>query len=210
MILVGQYDSFFTRRVGTSLHLLGIPFERDTRSVFKDALSMAQTNPLGRVPSLILDDGSVLIDSAAILDWLDERVGPERALVPARGPERREVLQVTALACGVADKIVQWMWETAIRPADRHWPVAIGRFRDQALRGIAAVASRRFAPFFLGARLTQADLSTACMVRYARLADPGFVPEGAHPALDALSARCEAMPAFRATWPAEYVVERRS
>lgn len=70
-----------------------------------------------------------------------------------------------ALACGTADKLMQWMWETALRPADRHWPVAIERFRDQALRGIAALGTRRFAPFLLGDRLSQADVSTACLVR---------------------------------------------
>ena len=53
---------------------------------------MRATNPLGRVPSLILSDGTTLIDSMAILDWLDQQVGPERALMLAKGPARREVL----------------------------------------------------------------------------------------------------------------------
>ena len=76
MILVGQYDSPYTRRVAISLMVLGIPYEHDTRSVFGDFDSMRKTNPLGRIPSLILDDGTVLIDSAAILDWIDEKVQP--------------------------------------------------------------------------------------------------------------------------------------
>ena len=63
MILVGQYDSPYTRRVAVSLHLLGFDFEHDTRSVFADFDSMRTTNPLGRIPSLILDDGTTLIDS---------------------------------------------------------------------------------------------------------------------------------------------------
>ena len=68
MILVGQYDSPYTRRVAVSLHLLGFDFEHDRRSVFADFDSMRTTNPLGRIPSLILDDGTTLIDSGAILD----------------------------------------------------------------------------------------------------------------------------------------------
>ena len=87
MILVGQYDSPFVRRVAVSLRLLGFAYEHDTRSVFGDFESMRRTNPLGRIPSLVLDDGEVLIDSAAILDHLDETVGPARALVPARGAD---------------------------------------------------------------------------------------------------------------------------
>src|ERR1041384_153901 len=100
MILVGQYDSPYTRRVAVSLHLLRFKFEHDTRSVFGDFDSMRTTNPLGRVPSLILDDGTTLIDSAAILDWLDQEVGPERALLPDGGLARRQALQRIALASG--------------------------------------------------------------------------------------------------------------
>src|SRR5262245_46710811 len=103
MILVGQYDSPFVRRVAISLKVLGFPYEHDTRSVFGDFDSMRQTNPLGRIPSLVLDDGEVLIDSAAILDHLDEVVGPARALIPPTGPKRREALKRIALATGAID-----------------------------------------------------------------------------------------------------------
>src|SRR5262249_51903411 len=89
MILVGQYDSPYVRRVAVSLRVLGFDYEQDTRSVFGDFESMRQTNPLSRIPSLVVEDGEVLIDSAAILDWLDEIVGPARALLPPAGPERR-------------------------------------------------------------------------------------------------------------------------
>src|SRR3546814_11245798 len=85
MILVGQYDSPFVRRVGVSLRVLGFDYEHDRRSVFGDFDSMRETNPLGRIPWLMLEDGTVLIDSAAILDWPDETVGPERALIPLAG-----------------------------------------------------------------------------------------------------------------------------
>src|ERR1700742_954632 len=105
MILVGQYDSPYSRRVAISLMVLGIPYRHDTRSVFGDFDSMRKSNPLGRIPSLILDDGTVLVDSAAILDWIDESVGPERALLPASGVARRDVLQRIALANGAVDKI---------------------------------------------------------------------------------------------------------
>jgi glutathione S-transferase len=66
MILVGQYDSPFTRRVAVTLHHYHMPFERNTISVFKDAAKMQKINPLVRIPSLILQSGEVLIDSVAI------------------------------------------------------------------------------------------------------------------------------------------------
>jgi glutathione S-transferase len=106
MILVGQYDSPYTRRVAVSLGLLGFDFEHDGRSVFADFESMRTTNPLGRVPSLILRDGTTLIDSMAILDWLDQQVGPERGLMPASGPARQDALQRIALATGTIDKVM--------------------------------------------------------------------------------------------------------
>ena len=91
MILVGQFDSPVTRRVGVVLHHYGIPFTRDARSIFGDAAEIAIT-PMIRIPALILDDGEVLIDSNAILDSLDEMVGPTRALIPPCGPARRKIL----------------------------------------------------------------------------------------------------------------------
>src|SRR3546814_2976325 len=96
MILVGQFDSPFVRRVAISLRVLGFTYEHDKRSVFGDFDSMRRTNPPGRLPSLVLEDGTVLIDSAAILDWLDEKVGPERALIPPAGPARQRALQLLA------------------------------------------------------------------------------------------------------------------
>jgi hypothetical protein len=62
MILVGQYDSPVTRRVAIALHHYGMPFTRDTRSIFGDAAAVGKISPLTRIPALVLDDGEVLID----------------------------------------------------------------------------------------------------------------------------------------------------
>ena len=89
MILVGQYDSPFVRRVAVTLNLYGLPFGRRPSSVFKDFDAVLALNPLGKVPVLALDDGENLFDSRAILDYLDGLVEPERRLLPAAEPERR-------------------------------------------------------------------------------------------------------------------------
>lgn len=86
MILVGQLDSPFVRRVAVSMTILGVPFERDGSSVMRNFEDVSRVNPLGRVPALVLDDGEVLVDSNAILDWLDGESGPDRALMPPPGP----------------------------------------------------------------------------------------------------------------------------
>src|SRR5260370_36560097 len=122
MILIGQYDSPYTRRVAVSLGILEFAFEHDTRSVFGDFDSMRTVNPLGRVPSLILPDGTTLIDSAAILDWLDQTVGPQRAPLPSGGLARHQALQRVALATGTIDKVTAGAYERLIPPAIHSWP----------------------------------------------------------------------------------------
>ena len=121
MILVGQYDSPFVRRVAISLLVLEFPFEQDTRSVFADFDEMRRVNPLGRIPSLVLDSGETLIDSFAILDWLDREVGAERALVPQAGPARTRAMQIIALAAGAIEKFGAVNYEEIIRPAPHRW-----------------------------------------------------------------------------------------
>jgi glutathione S-transferase len=203
MILVGQYDSPNVRRVAVTLGVLGFAFEHDTRSVFGDFDSMRTVNPLGRIPSLILADGATLIDSAAILDWLDQTVGPERALLPPGGASRQQALQRIALASGVIDKVMASAYERLVRPEAYRWPDWIARCRTQAEGGIAALAAQSWPA---DAPLDQACITTTCMIRYVQQADPDLLPSGRYPSLEALSQRCEALPAFRATWPAEYVV----
>jgi glutathione S-transferase len=132
MILVGQYDSPFVRRVAVSPRVLGLAYKRDTRSVFADFDAMRRVNPLGRIPSLVLDDGETLIDSAAILDWLDQSVGLARALIPPAEPERRRMLHPIALATGAIDKAGTATYERLIRPS---------HYRGQS--GSNAVAPRR-------------------------------------------------------------------
>jgi glutathione S-transferase len=111
MILIGQYDSPFVRRVGIALRLYGLPFEHRPWSTFGDADEIAPYNPLRRVPTLVLDSGEVLIESTAILDYLDERVGASKAMIAEGGPRRREALKICALATGLGDKAVSLVYE---------------------------------------------------------------------------------------------------
>jgi len=123
MMLIGMFDSPFVRRVAVSLKKLEIPFEHANWSVGKDQERIREYNPLGRVPALVLDDGSVIIESAAILDYLDDCAGPDRALLPARGHDRREALRLISHAIGAAEKGRDLIYERVMRPAQkRHQP----------------------------------------------------------------------------------------
>ena len=114
MILIGQYDSPFVRRVAIALHRYDIAYEHRPWSTFGDADRIAHYNPLRRVPTLVLDDGEVLVDSAAILDHLDEVAGPSKTLIARSGPARRQALKICALATGLADKAVSLVYERVL------------------------------------------------------------------------------------------------
>ena len=201
MQLVGQYDSPYVRRVAISLHLLGLPFTRNAISVFADAAEMRRINPLVRIPSLILDDGEVLVDSAAILDDIDETVAQERALMPPRGAERRQALRIVALATGAIDKAGAVAYERILRPPDKIYPPWIERCQGQLAGALDALEALPRSPWFLRERQMQPDITVAVMLGYLRLRVPDALPAGRYPGLERLSAACEALPAFVATRP---------
>ncbi|MHC2467536.1 glutathione S-transferase family protein [Bradyrhizobium embrapense] len=197
MFLIGQYDSPFVRRTAIALRLYGLSFEHRPWSTFDDAEKVAAYNPLRRVPTLVLDDGEALIESSAILDYLDELVGPERAMIARSGPERRRHLRITALATGLADKAVSLVYERVLRKEQlKLW---VERCEAQ-IAGVLAVLERERAavpsPYWLGDRIGHADIAVACALRFTGEAHPHLF-EARYPALKAHAARCEALPAFQ-------------
>lgn len=198
--LIGHYDSPFVRRVGISLHVLGIAFERSLLSVFSNAREMRAFNPLVRVPALVLDDGECLIDSAAILDHLDQTVGSEHALLPVAGKSRRDALQTIALATGLGDKAIAITYERR-KPAAKIDETWIARCRGQQEGALAALERRYAAGMPDGTRLIQPEITVAAMLGYVRLRQPDMIVSGQYAALEALSARAEAHPAFAACRP---------
>lgn len=199
MILIGQYDSPFVRRVAIALRIYGLTYEHRPWSTFGDADRVASFNPLRRVPTLVLDDGEALIESAAILDYLDECVGPDRAMLPSQGVSRRQALKVCALATGLGDKAVSLVYERVLHQAiSDQW---VSRCKTQ----IAAVLdvlerdrSARRTPFWFNDAIGHADIAVACVLRFVREAHPGLFDPRRWRALDAHAATCEALPQFQA------------
>jgi glutathione S-transferase len=203
MILVGQLDSPYVRRVAVTLHLLGMPFERRPLSVFGNADEVRSFNPLCRVPTLVLDDGEVLIESGAILDHLDEMAGPGRALTPPSGAARRRALRLTALATGACDKAVALLYDRRLRPAEKHYAPWSDRLAGQIEASLGALEKETGSGWYfreLG-RPMQADITVAAMLGLLRLSLPDQMPEGRYPRLEGLSGRAEALAAFKATVP---------
>jgi glutathione S-transferase len=202
MILIGRNLSPFVRRTAASLRLMGFPHEHRALSVLDHREAITAANPLGRVPSLILPDGETLIDSSAILDALDEMAGPERRLTPADGPARRAVLRAVALGLGAMEKIVQAYYERDRRPPEFRWPDGIARLAAQGVEGLAALdqlaAAAPAGAWLCGPELTQADVTATVAHDFCALVMPDALG-GRVPALAALAARANAIPAIGET-----------
>jgi len=199
MILIGHYDSPFVRRVAVALRLYGFDYEHRAWSVFGDADKIAAVSPLRRVPILITDDGEALSDSAAILDWLDDLAGPDKALIARSGLPRRHALKTCALASGLAEKAVSLVYEQAIH--ERGTPMWVARCRAQiagVLDALEADCAARPGPWWFGDRPGHADIVVGCALRFVTEAHPDVVQLDAWPALAAHAARCEALPDFQA------------
>jgi glutathione S-transferase len=198
MILIGQYDSPFVRRVAIALRLYDLPFEHRPWSTFGDAAKLAPLNPLRRVPTLVLDGGEVLIESTAILDYLDEMVGPDKAMIFARGEARRRALKVCALGSGLADKAVSLIYERMLRKDQlKLW---VERCEAQISGVLAMLEKERAAvptPYWFGKDIGHADIMVACALRFTSEAHPALFDAARYPALAAHAARCEALPPFQ-------------
>ena len=199
MILIGMFDSPYVRRVAVSLRLLDLDFEHRDWSVGADFDRIRAFNPLGRVPTLALDDGEVLSESSAILDWLDESVGAQRALLPRDGADRRRSLQIMALATGAADKGVAQLYERAFRPPEKRHEPWVARCRTQMETTLAVldrICADTQGTWLGGDRIGQVDITLTAVSTFLHEAlelDPAR-----HPALARRTALGEALPAFRA------------
>lgn len=204
MKLIGMYDSPFVRRVAITLMRYGMPFEHLDWSVGRDFARIREYSPLGRVPTLVLDDGEVLTESAAILDHLDETAAAGRSLMPARGAARRRVLQLIALNIGAAEKGREQIYEGAFRPAAKRHEPWLERCRSQ-MHGAVAVLDAACAAcgpdaWLAGERQTQADITAAVVTTFLVESPATALDVAAYPALAALVARCESQAEFRATY----------
>jgi glutathione S-transferase len=198
MILIGQYDSPFVRRVAIALRLYGLAFEQRPWSTFGDADKIAPYNPLRRVPTLVLDNGEALIESTAILDYLDELMGADKAVIADQGPERRQALRICALATGLGDKAVSLLYERVLRQdQSKIW---VERCEAQIAGVLEVLEKERAAvktPYWFGARIGHADVAVACVLRFTSEAHPQLFNAARYPALAAHAARCEALPPFQ-------------
>jgi glutathione S-transferase len=198
VILIGQYDSPFVRRVGIALTLYGIPFEQWPWSIFSDADKLQAHNPLIRVPTLVLDSGEALIESHIIIDYLDSLVPPDRRMFPAEEPARHQALRVAALATGLSDKAVSLFYETRLH--SQVSDIWVKRCRSQIAAVLALLErerAERKSAYWFGPEIGHADIAVACVLRFLGDVHPDLFAAKDHPALERHTVRLEALPTFK-------------
>jgi glutathione S-transferase len=201
MQLIGMLDSPYVRRVAISLKLMGIPFEHRPLSVFRNFELFREVNPVVKAPTLVCDDGVVLMDSTLILDYLEGLVPPERRLMPLAGAARQEALRITGLALSACDKCVALVYEQQQRPADKRHGPWHERVLGQALAAFTVLedAVGRADPWLQGAGPNAADIVTAVAWRFGQHYNADLVPAWKYPGLVRFSGRAEELEAFSST-----------
>jgi glutathione S-transferase len=201
-VLYGRHASPFVRRVAITMRLYGIGYRHVPLMPFgPDKTELAKFNPIARVPALQLRDGEMLIDSAAILDYLNQLAGPDRALTPAAGPARRRVLTLLAVALGASEKLVSALYERHFRPREAQHAPWLAACDKQVRDGFRWLNEAYAGPCFTGAEVTQADITVAVLWLFGRAKRPRFFASLGCVRLEELAERLQATPEFQATMP---------
>jgi glutathione S-transferase len=200
MQLIGMLDSPYVRRVAISLQFLGLPFEHRSISVFRAFAEFEQINPVVKAPTLVCDDGVVLMDSTLILEYAEALAAPRKSLMPTAIGQRRDALKSIGLALAACEKAVQIIYERNLRPAEKQHQPWLDRVSAQMLSAFAGLESelaRRPCAISAGA-VDQATITTAVTWHFTQQTLADVVAAARHPALCELSAQAEATAEFRA------------
>jgi glutathione S-transferase len=199
MQLIGMLDSPYVRRVAVAMLAAGVPFTHRPISLFRHVDEFTKISPLLKAPTFVADDGTVLIDSSVILDYLAS-VSPALAALTPRAPAARlSALRATGLALTVMEKAVQRHYERALRPPERRSEPWIARVERQLTAGLEALERELpSAGWIGGGDLGLADISVACAFGFTQILLADIVDKKRYPRLAAFSARAEVLPAFRA------------
>jgi glutathione S-transferase len=197
MQLIGMLDSPYVRRVAVSLKVLGLEFGLEEISVFRQFDHFARINPVVKAPTLITDDGVVLMESGLLLEHIAE-VAPRR-LMPADRASHEIALRQLGLALIACEKSVGIAYERNQRPAEKHHQPWLDRLHGQLLAAYGALEREVSPDWFTGEELMQPQITVAVAWRFTQHMVGDLVPAADFPRLSVLSARAEQLPAFQET-----------
>jgi glutathione S-transferase len=193
-------DSPYVRRVAVSLRLMGLPFIHESVSVFRQFDHFASLNPVVKAPSLVTDEGVVLMDSTLILEHIDRLADEPQRLTPNDLAEHARSQRVIGLALAACEKTVQIVYELNLRPAEKQHGPWLDRIKGQlgAAYGLLETELQTKGAWLFGDRPLQADVTAAVAWRFTQFVHPEVVAAQRYPRLSAFSAQAEALPEFAA------------
>lgn len=204
MKLIGATASPYVRKVRIVMAEKKLDYDFVLEDVWAADTTIAQSNPLGKVPCLVMEGGEALFDSRVIVEYLDT-LSPVGKLIPAVGRERAEVKTWEALADGVLDAAV-------LARLEANWAGRKKGERSQAWvdRQLAKVNASLKAmsqglgdkPFCAGIYLSLADIAVGCALGYLEFRFPDIDWRGTHPNLGKLYDKLMTRPSFAETRPA--------
>ena len=200
MQLIGMLDSPFVRRVAVTAQFLGIPYEHNPLSIFKSYDDFRKINPLVKVPTLVCDDGEMLVESTLIIDYFESFHAGGKSLMPKTEADSVRALRAIGAALVAMEKVVAIIYERTQRPRELQHAPWLKRV-DQQLRSALDVLEAHVgdgSEWIIGGKITQADITTAVAWRFTQYSVPRRISPDDYPGLAAFSARAEALPEFLA------------
>ena len=201
MKLIGSLTSPYVRKVRIVFLEKKLDVDHIVENVWSPDSKITQTNPLGKVPCLILDDGGVIYDSRVIAEYADA-LSPVSKLIPADNRERASIKTWEALADGLLDASILARLELTWRPADQQSPAWVERQRskiDTALRQMSEHLGEN--AWCHGNQMTLADIAVGCAVGYLVLRFPDVKWQTQYPNLDRLYQKLMQRASFIETEP---------
>ena len=200
MQLIGMLDSPYVRRVAVSLQLMGVPFEHQSISVFRGFEQFSKINPVVKAPTLVCDDGTVLMDSTIILQYAEALADKERSLLPTDPQALLRSLRISGLTLAACDKSVSILYEHMVRPADKVCESWLARVTGQLLVALDALeAQLRHAPLSAAREhITQDGVTVGVVWHFIQQMLPQVAPAANYPVLEAFRLQTEALPEFLA------------
>ncbi len=201
MKLIGSDTSPFARKVRVVLAEKKIDCQLVIEDVWSPDSTITQTNPLGKIPALITDDGTVLVDSRVIVEYLDT-LTPIQRLIPPSGRERIEVRHWEALADGVLDAAVLIRLESTLRSEAQRSGSWVARQQTKIDAALAAMETGLGdKAYFCDNKYSLADVAVGCALGYLDLRFPNRDWREQHPNLARHTQKLFSRPSFAETAP---------
>ncbi len=203
MELIGSAASPYVRKVRVVMAEKRLDYQFVIEDVWSDTTAISASNPLGKVPCLVMEGGEAMFDSRVIVEYLDT-LSPVGKLIPQQGRERAEVKTWEALADGVMDAGVLCRLEAswAGRTDGERSPAWMDRQRRKMNDGIAAMAKGLGdKPFCSGIHLSLSDIAVGCALGWIGFRFPEIDWRGGYPNLVRLHDKLMLRPSFLDTQP---------